>query len=376
MSVAVDRDQAFLDARPPHRRRGRGPARRRRRPRRALPARDDRRAARGGRARRPSSPSELGGGGVSFEALAAAPASSSAAAAAPAPWSSRCTRSRSSTIVRHLDDGALVRGLPARASPPTSAWSPRSPPRSAPAATWAARSPRVDARRRRRRARSRSRRRPSATASYADDLLTTLRRDPDAEPRRPGRWCSPARASTTLEPTGTWDPLGMRGTCSPGYVVRADVRRPSRCCRRRSRASRPSRWSRSRTSSGRTCGWASPPTPSTAPARSCAPRPAQARASRRPPRRGSRTLMSELSLLRAEVGTGAARVLRGRTSPDRERLSTMAVGAALQQPQDRRLRAGAAGLPGRDGRRAASSASRTTRRSASAATCATRCRPA
>ena len=27
-----------------------------------------------------------------------------------------------------------------------------------------------------------------------------------------------------LEQTGTWDPLGMRGTCSPGFVVRADVR--------------------------------------------------------------------------------------------------------------------------------------------------------
>ena len=26
---------------------------------------------------------------------------------------------------------------------------------------------------------------------------------------------------TDLEPTGTWDPLGMRGTCSPGFVLRA-----------------------------------------------------------------------------------------------------------------------------------------------------------
>jgi acyl-CoA dehydrogenase len=31
------------------------------------------------------------------------------------------------------------------------------------------------------------------------------------------------RSQTTLEPTGTWDPLGMRGTCSPGYVVRAEL---------------------------------------------------------------------------------------------------------------------------------------------------------
>ena len=28
-------------------------------------------------------------------------------------------------------------------------------------------------------------------------------------------------AETELEPAGTWDTIGMRGTCSPGFVVRA-----------------------------------------------------------------------------------------------------------------------------------------------------------
>jgi acyl-CoA dehydrogenase len=58
--------------------------------------------------------------------------------------------------------------------------------------------------------------------AYADDLLVTLRAHPDAAPGE--QVAVLARASeTTLEQAGTWDPLGMRGTCSPGYVVRATV---------------------------------------------------------------------------------------------------------------------------------------------------------
>jgi acyl-CoA dehydrogenase len=55
---------------------------------------------------------------------------------------------------------------------------------------------------------------------YADDLLTTLRRTPDSEPGDQVVALS-RKEQTTLEPTGTWDVLGMRGTCSPGFVVRA-----------------------------------------------------------------------------------------------------------------------------------------------------------
>jgi acyl-CoA dehydrogenase len=58
--------------------------------------------------------------------------------------------------------------------------------------------------------------------AYADDLLTTLRRAPDAEPG--DQVCVLTRKDQhTLEPTGSWDPLGMRGTCSPGNVVRAEL---------------------------------------------------------------------------------------------------------------------------------------------------------
>jgi acyl-CoA dehydrogenase len=61
------------------------------------------------------------------------------------------------------------------------------------------------------------------TVSYgghADDLFTTVRRSGSAE--QTDQVLVLHRASETeLEPTGTWDTLGMRGTCSPGFDVRA-----------------------------------------------------------------------------------------------------------------------------------------------------------
>jgi len=61
------------------------------------------------------------------------------------------------------------------------------------------------------------------TVSYgaqADALLTTLRRNPDAE--ESDQVIVVHRADQTeLEPAGAWDVMGMRGTCSPGFVVRA-----------------------------------------------------------------------------------------------------------------------------------------------------------
>lgn len=59
--------------------------------------------------------------------------------------------------------------------------------------------------------------------AYADDLLTTLRRSPEAEPGDQVIVLT-GRDRTTLEPMGAWDPLGMRGTCSPGFVIRATLR--------------------------------------------------------------------------------------------------------------------------------------------------------
>ena len=58
--------------------------------------------------------------------------------------------------------------------------------------------------------------------AYADDLLTTHRRSPDAEAG--DQVCVLThKTQHTLEPTGSWDPLGMRGTCSPGNIVRAEL---------------------------------------------------------------------------------------------------------------------------------------------------------
>jgi acyl-CoA dehydrogenase len=56
--------------------------------------------------------------------------------------------------------------------------------------------------------------------AYADDLFTTARRLPDAEEVDQVLVLHHAD-ETELEPVGTWDTIGMRGTCSPGYVVRA-----------------------------------------------------------------------------------------------------------------------------------------------------------
>jgi acyl-CoA dehydrogenase len=60
--------------------------------------------------------------------------------------------------------------------------------------------------------------------AYADDLLTTTRASPESEPGDQVVVLV-RQDQTTLEPKGTWDPMGMRGTCSPGYVVRAEFGR-------------------------------------------------------------------------------------------------------------------------------------------------------
>jgi acyl-CoA dehydrogenase len=63
----------------------------------------------------------------------------------------------------------------------------------------------------------------SPTVSYGahcDDFLTTVRR---ADTGAPGDQAMVLHriAETELEQVGTWDTLGMRGTCSPGFVLRA-----------------------------------------------------------------------------------------------------------------------------------------------------------
>lgn len=56
--------------------------------------------------------------------------------------------------------------------------------------------------------------------AHADDLFTTVRRSETAEETDQVLVLHQA-SETTLEPTGTWDTLGMRGTCSPGFDVHA-----------------------------------------------------------------------------------------------------------------------------------------------------------
>jgi acyl-CoA dehydrogenase len=56
--------------------------------------------------------------------------------------------------------------------------------------------------------------------AFADDLLTTVRRAPDADGGEQVAVLT-SKEQVELEPMGTWDPFGMRGTCSPGFVVRA-----------------------------------------------------------------------------------------------------------------------------------------------------------
>ncbi|HEX8754663.1 MAG TPA: acyl-CoA dehydrogenase family protein [Solirubrobacterales bacterium] len=61
------------------------------------------------------------------------------------------------------------------------------------------------------------------TVSYgehADAFLTTVRRAPDAEPGDQVLVLTRAE-QMKLDPQGSWDPLGMRGTCSPGFVANA-----------------------------------------------------------------------------------------------------------------------------------------------------------
>jgi acyl-CoA dehydrogenase len=157
---------------------------------------------------------------------------------------------------------------------------------------------------------------------YADDLFVTLRRGPDAEP---GDQVVVLVSDDqfTLEPTGTWDPLGMRGTCSPGFVVRAELAPAQVLPTPFPRVSAESMvpvshilWSHL---------WLGIATDAFDRARAFVRAASKQKPGETPPvaLRLSH-LMSELSLLRAEVASGLEEFLRASEEPDRERLSTMA----------------------------------------------------
>jgi len=58
--------------------------------------------------------------------------------------------------------------------------------------------------------------------AHTDDLLTTVRRAPDADESDQVLVLTRGDEAV-LEQTSSWDSLGMRGTCSPGFVVRGRV---------------------------------------------------------------------------------------------------------------------------------------------------------
>jgi acyl-CoA dehydrogenase len=157
--------------------------------------------------------------------------------------------------------------------------------------------------------------------AFADDLLTTLRRAPDAEPGDQVVVLT-HREQFTLEQKGTWDPMGMRGTCSPGYTVRAtfpvDQVLPVPFSTVGTESMVPIShilWSHL---------WLGIATDAFDRARAFVRASAKGRPDQLPPTAVRLSqLMSELSLLRAEVYTGL-RDFGDATVGDRERLSTMA----------------------------------------------------
>ncbi|MDQ1373727.1 MAG: acyl-CoA dehydrogenase [Actinomycetota bacterium] len=163
------------------------------------------------------------------------------------------------------------------------------------------------------------------TVSYgqhADDLLTTVRRSPDAEPGEQVVVLT-KREQMTMEPTGTWDPLGMRGTCSPGCVVRAEFPIEQVLGTPFSTIAPETMvpvshitWSHL---------WLGISTDAFDRARSFVRAAAKRNPGGEPPPAAHRLshVMSELSLLRAEVDSALREFVEASEEPGRERLTTM-----------------------------------------------------
>ena len=300
-------------------------------------------------------------------------ASSSAAAAAPAAMVFAMHQIQVASHRAPPRRGALVRGLPARPRPRAAAdrvgdvrgrdrRRHRPLDRGGDARATTAASP------------SRSRRRPCRTAPTPTTCSRPCAATPTPSPATRSS-CSRSATRRRSSRSGTWDPLGHARHVLAGLHRPRRASRPSRCCRRPfSTVAAESMvpvshilWSHL---------WLGIATDAFDRARAFV----RASAKQRPdqPRRSAQRLshlMSELSLLRAEVGSGLRDFIEASDDADRERLAHDGHDPALQQPQDRRLRAGAARSARARSACAGSSATRTTRRSASAATCATRCRP-
>ncbi len=159
--------------------------------------------------------------------------------------------------------------------------------------------------------------------AHADDLFVTLRCSPDAEPSDQVVVLA-RKEQISLELSGTWDPLGMRGTCSPGYVVRATVGPEQVLPTSFPRVSAESMvpvshilWSHL---------WLGIAADAFDRARAFVRAAAKRSPGETPPVAIRLShLMSDLSLLRAEVHSGLREFIEASEEPGRERLSTMAL---------------------------------------------------
>jgi len=318
MSIAIDRDQAFLDS---IRRTAKEIAapnaddvdRNARFPHEAIEALREERALSA------FIPTELGGGEVSFEAIAAACFELGRCCGANAMVFAM-HQIQVVTIVRHLEGAAwfeeylsnvageqrLIASVTSEVG--TGGDMGRSiaavSPTDTGACTFEKRAPTV------------------SYGEYADDLFTTLRRAPDAEPGDQVLALT-SKGEVMLEPTGTWDPLGMRGTCSPGYVVRAEFPReqvlPTPFAQVSAESMTPVShilWSHL---------WLGIATDAFDRARAFVRAAAKQKPGQPPPTALRLShLMSELSMLRAEVSSALREFTEASEEPGRERLSTMA----------------------------------------------------
>jgi acyl-CoA dehydrogenase len=162
--------------------------------------------------------------------------------------------------------------------------------------------------------------------AHADDLLTTVRRGPEAESGDQVGVLT-LRGQATLEATGTWDVLGMRGTCSPGAVVRATFPNEQIMSANFAQVASESMvpishvlWSHL---------WLGIAEDAFERARAFVRAAAKRTPGVQPPsaQRLARVL-SELSMLRAEVDSGLRDFLAGSATPDRSALKTL--GASLR----------------------------------------------
>ena len=158
--------------------------------------------------------------------------------------------------------------------------------------------------------------------AHADDLLTTLRRAPDADGGEQVAVLT-AKEQVELEQTSTWDPFGMRGTCSPGFVVRASFQAEQILPEPFSTIGAETMVPVSHLLWAHV--WLGVATDAFDRARAFV-RASAKRAPGEPVPAATRLshLMTQLSLLRAEVESGLQDFLAADATPNRERLSTMA----------------------------------------------------